>query len=88
MSLPVLQLTVIGAGESLLRMEKRLRCAATALGLTLQLEIDKHSENYVLAYSETPAVRVGTRWLARGLLGTEALTERLRAHLALQGEPR
>lgn len=36
---PLIQLTVVGMGESLLRMEKRLSCAAAGLGLALNLEI-------------------------------------------------
>lgn len=64
---PLIQLTLIGSGESLLRMEKRLACAAAGLGLTLGLDIRKDGE--VLA----PVVLKDEQLVLTGLQQTEEI---------------
>ena len=41
---PRLALTLVGSGESLLRLEKRLHCAAAGAGLQLEMDIRKDAE--------------------------------------------
>jgi len=44
MNQKVMRFTVIGTGESLLRIQKRPSCAAADLGITLHIGIDKSPE--------------------------------------------
>lgn len=74
-----LKLTLVGAGEPLLRLQKRLGCAATELGLTLQLDIEKHPEAAGLRHEQTPAVLAQGRCIVSGLPRTEELAAILRA---------
>lgn len=74
-----LKLTLVGAGEPLLRLQKRLGCAATELGLTLQLDIEKHPEAVGLRYGQTPAVLAQGRCIVSGLSRTEEIVAILRA---------
>jgi hypothetical protein len=73
-----LKLTLVGAGEPLLRLQKRLGCAATELGVTLQLDIEKHPEAVGLRYEQTPALLAQGRCIVSGLPRTEALVAILR----------
>lgn len=52
------ELTLVGAGEPLLRLQRRLGCAAAEAGLTLQLDVGKKRPEAVLLlrYEQTPAV--------------------------------
>lgn len=74
-----IKLTLVGAGEPLLRLQKRLGCAATELGVTLQLDIEKHPEAVGLRYGQTPAVLAQGRCLISGLPRTEEIVTILRA---------
>ena len=75
----IMKLTLVGTGEPLLRLQKRLGCAATELGVTLQLDIEKHPETIGLRYEQTPAVLAQGRCLIRGLPRTEEIVTILRA---------
>jgi hypothetical protein len=74
-----MKLTLVATGEPLLRLQKRLRCAATELGVTLQLDIEKHPEAVGLRYEQTPAVLAKGRCLVSGLPCTEEIVAILRA---------
>lgn len=78
----VMKLTVVGTGVPLLRLQKRLGCAAAELGVTLQLSIEKNPETWGLAYAQTPAVLAKGKRLMTGLMRTEDITPILRARLA------
>ena len=75
----IMKLTLVGAGEPLLRLQKRLGCAAAELGVTLQLDIEKHPEAVGLRYEQTPAVLSQGRCLVNGLPRTEEIVTLLRA---------
>jgi hypothetical protein len=75
----IMKLTLVGAGESVLRLQKRLGCAATELGVMLQLDIEKHPEAVGLRYEQTPAVLAQDRCIVSGLLRTEEIVTILRA---------
>jgi hypothetical protein len=75
----IMKLTLVGAGEPLLRLQKRLGCAATELGVTLQLDIEKHPEAVGLRYEQTPAVLAQGRCLVSGLPHTGDIVAILRA---------
>lgn len=83
---PVLRLTLVGSGEPLLRLEKRLRCAAAGLGFALDLQIRKDSEALGIPYAHTPAILREGRVVASGLPRTEAIEDWLRS-LAQTGLP-
>lgn len=70
---PCLHLTVVGMGEPLLRLQKRLGCAAVELGITLQLQIEKNPEPFALCYDQTPAVLAQGRVVLTGLPRTEEI---------------
>jgi len=82
MNQKVMQLTVIGTGESLLRIQKRLSCAAAELGITLQVGIDKSPEAWGLTYVQTSAVMAQGKCLLTGLKRTEDIVTILRTWLA------
>jgi hypothetical protein len=75
----IMKLTLAGTGEPLLRLQKRLGCAATELGLTLQLDIEKHPEAVGLRHGQTPAVLAQGRCIVSGLPRTEEIVAILRA---------
>jgi hypothetical protein len=74
-----LKVTLVGAGEPLLRLQKRLGCVATELGVTLQLDIEKHPEAVGLRYEQTPALLAQGRCIVSGLPRTEEIVAILRA---------
>lgn len=71
-------LTLVGSGEPLLRLEKRLGCAAAGLGLTLDFDVRRDYEAFGLAYGDTPAVLLGGQLVFSGLPRTEAMEAWLR----------
>ena len=75
---PVIALTLVGAGESLLRLEKRLGCAAAGLGLALALDIRKDPEALGIPLAQTPAVMQAGRVVLSGLPRTEEIEAWLR----------
>lgn len=75
---PVLKLTLVGAGEPLLRLEKRLYCAAAGLGLALELEIRKDAAALGIPFQQTPTVLWQGRMAFQGLPRTEELETWLR----------
>lgn len=79
---PVVELTLVGSGEPLMRLEKRLTCAAGGLGLALKLDIRKDWEALGIAFADTPAVLVAGRIALTGLPRTEALESWLREQFA------
>lgn len=70
---------LVGTGEPLLRLQKRLGCAATELGVTLLLDIEKHPGAVGLRYEQTPALLAQGRCIVSGLPRTEEIVALLRA---------
>lgn len=75
---PVLRLTLVGSGESGLRMEKRLHCAAAGAGVALELVIRKDAETLGIPFERTPAVLRAGQVVLEGLLRTEDIEAWLR----------
>ena len=75
---PLIALTMVGAGEPLIRLEKRLHCAAAGLGLALDLAIRKDAEALGIPFAQTPAVLVDGRVVLTGLPRTEEIEAFLR----------
>ncbi len=69
----VITLTLVGTGEPLLRLEKRLHCAAAGLGLALDLAIRKDAEGLGIPFAQTPAVLLDGRVVLTGLPRTEEI---------------
>jgi len=81
---PVIELTLVGAGESLVRLEKRLHCAAAGLGLRLKLALSRDVEALGIPYVQTPAVLLDGKLVLTGLPRTEDIETWLRAAFAAQ----
>jgi hypothetical protein len=64
---------LVGAGEPLLRMEKRLSCAAAGVGIRLEVEIRKDADAMGLSYAQTPAVLHEGKVIFNGLPRTEEI---------------
>ncbi|BAN36885.1 hypothetical protein SCD_n03086 (plasmid) [Sulfuricella denitrificans skB26] len=77
-----LTLTLAGSGELMLRLEKRLSCAAAGLGLALDLEIRKDAEALGIPFEQTPAVLVDGQMVFSGLPRTEEIEGWLRTRIA------
>ena len=75
---PVISLTLAGAGEPLLRMEKRLSCAAGGAGIRLVLEIRKDVETLGIDHAATPLVLHEGKVIFSGLSRTEEIEARLK----------
>ena len=69
----VVSLTLVGAGEPLLRMEKRLSCAAASLCIRLEMEIRKDADALSIAYQQTPVVLHDGKVIFNGLPRTEEI---------------
>jgi hypothetical protein len=78
MALRDVHLTIVGNGEPLLRMQKRLNCAAKGLNLKLNLEISKDHEAFAIAYEQTPAVFLDGELAFSGLPRTEEIEDWLK----------
>ena len=78
---PTVELTLVGAGDPVLRLEKRLHCAAAGLGLWLALTLDKDPEALGIPYAQTPSVLAGGVVILSGLPRTEDIEAWLRQHL-------
>jgi hypothetical protein len=70
---PVIRLTLAGAGEPLLRMERRLSCAAGGAGIQLLLDIRKDIEALGIPHAQTPIVLHEGKVIFRGLPRTEEI---------------
>lgn len=70
---PVVSITLAGTGEPLLRMEKRLSCAAAGLGIRLELEIRKDAGVLGIPFQQTPAVLHDGEVVFSGLHRTEEI---------------
>ena len=68
---PVIRLTLAGTGEPLLRMEKRLSCAAAGAGVQLELEIRKDLHVLGIPHAQTPVVLHDGKRIFSGLPRTE-----------------
>jgi len=68
---PAISVTLAGSGEPLLRMEKRLSCAAAGLGIRLDMEIRKDTDALGIPYFQTPAVLHDGKVIISGLHRTE-----------------
>jgi hypothetical protein len=75
---PVISITLAGSGDPLLRMEKRLSCAAAGLGIRLDMEIRKDSDALGSPYLQTPAVLREGEVIFNGLPRTEKIEAWLR----------
>ena len=84
---PVLALTLVGSGEPLLRLEKRLCCAAAGLGWALAIEIRKDAEALGIPYAQTPAVWLDGEAVLSGLPRTEEIEAWLRNTFPLGDGP-
>lgn len=84
---PVVELTLAGAGESLIRLEKRLACAAAGLGLRLVTTVVKNPEALGIPYAQTPALLVNGRVMLSGLPRTEEIAAWLRHTYPTQTSP-
>jgi hypothetical protein len=71
--LPLLRLTLVGQGEPLIRMGKRLGCAASGAGVRLNLDIVKDNESLGIDYADTPCVMHEGKILTRGVIRAETL---------------
>jgi len=76
---PVIQLTLVGTGEPLLRMEKRLSCAASGVGIRLDMEIRKDAEAMGIPFQQTPAVLHDGKVIFSGLHRTEEIESWLKS---------
>jgi hypothetical protein len=79
---PVIVLTLIGTGEPLLRLGKRLSCAAAGLGVALDLDIRKDAEVLGIPDDQTPALLVDGQVAFVGLPRTEEIEAWLRERIA------
>lgn len=70
---PVISLLLVGVGESVLRMEKRLFCAAAGAGARLEIEICKDADAMGIPYAQTPTVFHQGKVIFNGLLRTEEI---------------
>jgi len=70
---PVVRLILAGAGEALLRMEKRLSCAASGLGIRLEIDIRKNVDDLGIPHVQTPAVLHDGEVIFSGLPRTEEI---------------
>lgn len=84
---PIITLTLVGTGEPLLRLEKRLHCATAGLGLALELEIRKDAEALGIPFAKTPAVLLDGRVVLSGLPRTEEIEAWLRQVLHSEDQP-
>lgn len=75
---PRIALTLVGTGEPLLRLEKRLHCAAAGAGVRLELAIRKDAEALGIAFAQTPAVLLDGQVVLNGLPRTEEIETWLR----------
>ncbi|MBU1214826.1 MAG: thioredoxin family protein [Gammaproteobacteria bacterium] len=66
-------LTLAGAGETLLRLERRVGCAAGAAGFAPDLTLRKDYETLGLTISDTPALLHEGQVIFRGLPRTEEI---------------
>lgn len=70
---PLIQLMLAGTGEPLLRMEKRLSCAAGGAGIRLMLDIRKDIEALDISHAQTPLVLHEGKVIFSGLPRTEEI---------------
>lgn len=70
---PAFQLTLVGTGEPLLRMQKRLTCAAAGAGVRLELEVRKDAEALGIPFTQTPVVLHEGEVIFSGLPVTEEI---------------
>ena len=75
---PIIALTLVGSGEPLLRLEKRLHCAAAGLGLVLDMDVRKDVEALGISFAQTPAVLMDGQVVLSGLPRTEEIETWLR----------
>lgn len=73
---------LVGAGEPMQRLEKRMRCAAAGLGIKLEFTVHHDYASFGLGQSDTPAVLLGGEVVFTGLPRTETLEDWLRTLIA------
>ncbi len=77
---PVLAVRLVGSGEAALRMEKRLRCAGRALGVTVAVDVEG------APWGEGgPEVWLAGRRIADRLVDTSTLERLLRPYVGRAG---
>jgi hypothetical protein len=84
---PIIALTLVGSGEPLLRLEKRLHCAAAGVGVRLDLEIRKDGQTLGVPFAQTPAVVQDRQVVLNGLPRTEAIETWLRQSCQFGNKP-
>lgn len=84
---PVVELTLVGTGEPLIRLEKRLHCAAAGMGLALRLNIQKDAATLGIPFAQTPAVLLDERLVLSGLPRTEEIDAWLAQLVASRNPP-
>ena len=84
---PHIALALVGAGEPLIRLEKRLHCAAAGLGLALDLDIQKDAAALGIPFAQTPAVLLDGRLVLSGLPRTEEIEAWLRQAFQSGNQP-
>ena len=78
---PAIRLTLAGTGEPLLRMEKRLSCAASGAGIRLVLDIRKDIDALDIPETETPLVLYEGKVIFCGLPRTEEIEALLKQQI-------
>lgn len=73
LDVPVISLMLVGTDEPLLRMEKRLSCAAAGAGVRLEVEIRKDADALGISYAQTPIVLHEETVIFTGLPRTEEI---------------
>ncbi len=77
----VINLVLVGTSEPLLRMEKRLSCAAAGAGVRLEIEIRKDADALGIPYAQTPAVLHAGKVIFNGLPRTEEIEAWLKSKI-------
>ena len=79
---PPLKVRILGRGERVTRLKKRLRCAAGALGISLEIEqVADDVQAAELGARHGPLVLLEDRILADGPEPVEVIQDRLLEHL-------
>jgi hypothetical protein len=84
---PIIALTLVGSGEPLLRLEKRLHCPAAGAGVRLEPEVRKDAQALGIPIAQTPAVMQDGQVVLNSLPRTEAIETWLRQSRQFGNKP-